>query len=142
MNKEKQIEEMMSHIYYKGESQKIACEQLVNAGYGNVKQAVKEFIGELKTMFVKRYRTVTRDRIYEFTDIQIDSLFKELYDGKETEISDEIYDKAEELAETELCKVKCLCPDLKEVAICCQCEVFTSLRQYYVEKLKVKKVEA
>ena len=49
---------------------------------------------------------------------------------------EELYDKAEELAEAALCNVNCLCPDLKEAAICCQCEVFTSLRDYYAEKLK------
>ena len=45
-----------------------------------------------------------------------------------------LYDKAEEMAEKALCNVKCLCPKLKEAGICCQCDVFTSLRDYYAEE--------
>lgn len=50
--------------------------------------------------------------------------------------SEKLYDKAEEQAEAALCKVKCLCPALKEAKICCQCEVFSALRDYYVQELK------
>ncbi len=49
---------------------------------------------------------------------------------------EELFEKAEEMAEKALCDVKCLCPSLREAGICCQCEVFTSLRDYYVEEMK------
>ena len=45
-----------------------------------------------------------------------------------------LYDKAEEMAEKALCNVKCLCPKLKEAGICSQCDVFTSLRDYYANE--------
>lgn len=45
-------------------------------------------------------------------------------------------EKAEEMAEKSLCEVKCLCPSIKEAGTCCQCEVFTSLRDYYFEELE------
>ena len=48
--------------------------------------------------------------------------------------NEELYDKAEKMAEEAICNVKCLCPKLKEAGICCQCEVFTSLRDYYVQE--------
>lgn len=48
---------------------------------------------------------------------------------------EEIYDKAEELAEKELCDVKCLCPTLKESGLCSGCEVFMALREYYKEEI-------
>lgn len=48
--------------------------------------------------------------------------------------NNKVYDKAEEMAEKVLCNVKCLCPKIKEAGICCQCDVFTSLRDYYAEE--------
>lgn len=48
---------------------------------------------------------------------------------------EEIYNKAEELAEKELCEVKCLCPTLKEQGLCSSCEVFMALREYYKEEI-------
>lgn len=52
------------------------------------------------------------------------------------ENKEKLYDAAEEKAETALCKVKCLCPALKEAGICSQCEVFFALREYYVQELQ------
>ncbi len=46
-----------------------------------------------------------------------------------------IYDNAGELAEAALCKKQCLCPDWKAAGMCCSCEVFLGLRQYYYETL-------
>lgn len=49
------------------------CELLVDAGYGNVKQAVKEFAEKLKEqMEINGYRSNLHNRI-------IDKTFKELY---------------------------------------------------------------
>lgn len=48
--------------------------------------------------------------------------------------NNKVYDKAEEMTEKVLCNVKCLCPKIKEAGICCQCDVFTSLRNYYAEE--------
>lgn len=52
---------------------------------------------------------------------------------------DYIYEKAEELAEKELCEVKCLCPKLKEQGLCSGCEVFTALREYYKQEILEEK---
>lgn len=46
-----------------------------------------------------------------------------------------IYEQAEELAEKELCEVKCLCPALKESGLCSSCEVFMALREYYKQEI-------
>lgn len=48
--------------------------------------------------------------------------------------NNKVYDKAEEMTEKVLCNVKCLCPKIKEAGICCQCDVFTSLRNYYAKE--------
>ena len=47
---------------------------------------------------------------------------------------DELYDRAEALANENLCMVKCLCPNNE----CSQCDVFYSLREYYVEQYESK----
>lgn len=49
---------------------------------------------------------------------------------------EEIYDKAEELAEENLCKKGCVCPKLKEQGLCSGCEVFYALREYHKEILE------
>lgn len=59
---------------------KPAAEALSKAGYGNVKQAVKEFAEELKRRFIKHYPTGYKDAIYQFTDIEIDELLKERFE--------------------------------------------------------------
>ena len=46
-------------------------------------------------------------------------------------VIEEIYDKAEELAEQNLCDIKCLCPKIKEQGFCSGCQVFIGLREYY-----------
>ena len=48
----------------------------------------------------------------------------------------EIYDKAEEMAEQNLCEKGCLCPIWKEKGFCCDCSVFFGLREYYKELLE------
>jgi hypothetical protein len=52
---------------------------------------------------------------------------------------DTIYEQAEELAEKELCKVKCLCPALKESGLCSSCEVFMALREYHKQEIEEEK---
>lgn len=47
---------------------------------------------------------------------------------------DLIYDKAEKLAEETLCNKQCLCPDWKAAGMCCSCDVFMGLREYYASK--------
>ncbi len=49
---------------------------------------------------------------------------------------EELWDKAEELAEAALCNVKCLCPKWKEQGMCCECDCFLGLREYYKEQLE------
>lgn len=51
-------------------------------------------------------------------------------------MNEELLKRAEELAESEICKIKCLCPDLKEEGLCSGCEVFLALRDYYIQKLE------
>lgn len=46
-----------------------------------------------------------------------------------------IFDRAEELTERALCDVKCLCPQWRENGMCCECDVFYSLRDYYAEQI-------
>lgn len=48
--------------------------------------------------------------------------------------NEELYDKAEKMAEEAICNVKCLCPKLKAAGLCSGCEVFTSLRDYYAQE--------
>lgn len=47
----------------------------------------------------------------------------------------ELFDRAEELTEKALCNVACLCPQWKAVGMCCECDVFYSLRDYHAEQL-------
>lgn len=46
-----------------------------------------------------------------------------------------IFDRAEELTEDALCNAKCLCPQWRENGMCCECDVFYSLRDYYAEQI-------
>lgn len=47
----------------------------------------------------------------------------------------ELFDRAEELTEKALCNVACLCPQWKAAGMCCECDVFYSLRDYHAEQL-------
>lgn len=49
-------------------------------------------------------------------------------------ISDEIYDKAEFRAETDLCN-PCRCPEIRAAGMCCDCDTFYALRDYHVAQL-------
>lgn len=90
MNNEKEIEKMRPVLY------DICCQScmidniayaLIAAGYGNVKQAVKEFAEKLKMRF-----SSARDEldfyiaVYNFSDIKrkIDNLITELYGEENT----------------------------------------------------------
>lgn len=57
--------------------------KLVNAGYGNVKQAVKEFAERFKKEFLKHFPTLFTDAIYQCTDSELDDLITELYGAEE-----------------------------------------------------------
>lgn len=61
---------------------KLVAQAVVEAGYGNVEKAVKEFAEELKIRFIKHYPTAYKDAIYQFTDIEIDELINEIYGEK------------------------------------------------------------
>lgn len=52
---------------------------------------------------------------------------------------EELYDKAEELAEQNLCNKGCVCPRLKESGLCSDCQVFYALREYHKEILEEEK---
>ena len=87
MNKEKEIEEMANICYankreWSGKSQGFCyaqAEALANAGYGNVKQVVKEFVEKFKKEFLKHFPTLFTDAIYQCTDSELDNLITELY---------------------------------------------------------------
>lgn len=51
-------------------------------------------------------------------------------------VKEEVLDRAEELAEDTLCKVKCLCPAWKAAGLCSDCNVFFGLRDYYAEQIE------
>ena len=46
-----------------------------------------------------------------------------------------VFDAAEEIAERELCEVKCLCPEWRAAGMCCDCDVFLALRGYHALRL-------
>lgn len=85
---------------------------------------------------------------FELAEARYDSLeldkgeYKYILDLEAEEIlqdqfyDDYIYDKAEELAEKDLCNVKCLCPSLKESGLCSGCEVFMALREYHKQEME------
>lgn len=99
MNKEKEIEEMarisatLNICEFKCfECPNISCEvkarvqRLQNAGYGNVKQAIKEFAEKLKEIAID----ISKDVGIEYSVLrtqtlleQIDNLITELYGGNE-----------------------------------------------------------
>lgn len=81
MNKEKEIEDMAKELHCATNESFISCRKIARIlverrGYGNVKQAVKEFAEKLKTMFGQsmQYATVRRC---------IDTLITELYGADE-----------------------------------------------------------
>ena len=55
--------------------------------------------------------------------------------GGDNDENAELFDRAEELTEKALCNVACLCPQWKEAGMCCECDVFYSLRDYHAEQL-------
>lgn len=88
MNKEKEIEEILQIMHNCIYLTHIDCAiALVNAGYGNVKQAVKEFCNKLKAQIRKQADDyyVGRTAMYELgVDEQtMDTLFIELYGADE-----------------------------------------------------------
>ena len=95
MDKEKKIEEMATVLpkvivwdggYGWDDEQEVDCwetaRNLINAGYGNIEKAIREFAEELKKNFLKHFPTLFTDEIYQFTDSQLDDLIKEKF-GKE-----------------------------------------------------------
>lgn len=85
MDKEKQIEEMAEDILKIQHGSKpcfIVAETLVNAGYGNVKQAVKEFAERLKKEQVTAaclFGAEAGGEVQVVVVNDIDDTFKELY---------------------------------------------------------------
>lgn len=92
MDKQKEIEEMAKVIFESGVALEGAdftlgvngddhftrlAQRLINAGYGNVKQAVREFAEELKASFYNMdYSAIAIDN-------KIDNLITELYRAEE-----------------------------------------------------------
>lgn len=74
-----------------------------------------------------------KERYLNMTVREFIADYVKYYESAEEDI---IYEKAEELAEKELCNVKCLCPTLKESGLCSGCEVFMALREYYKEEIE------
>lgn len=88
MNKEKEIEEIVKHTcnregIAKRCPQRIT-EALVAAGYGNVKQAVKEFAEKLKAEINALPKDILTCSLRHQAPKLIDNTFKELY-GEEEE---------------------------------------------------------
>lgn len=91
------------------------------------------FQSDLETIVSDVYNVMLKyDIPVSLSDVR--DMIESLPDASSQE--DKLYDIAEAVAETILCDVKCLCPTLKEAGICCQCEVFSALRDYYVQELK------
>lgn len=91
MNKKKEIEEMteavMCAMEYREKTDtpnfELIAQNLINTGYGNVKQAVKEFAEKFKKEFLKNFPTLFTDAIYQCTDSELDNLITELYGADE-----------------------------------------------------------
>lgn len=91
MNKEKEIEEMteavMCAMEYREKTDtpnfELIAQNLINTGYGNVKQAIKEFAEKFKKEFLKHFPTLFTDAIYQCTDSELDNLITELYGADE-----------------------------------------------------------
>lgn len=88
MDKEKEIEEMSTTIISNADENLISCslftaqkisEWLVNAGYGNVNQAVKEFAEKLKAEINDLPKEALTFSIRHQAPELIDKTFKELY---------------------------------------------------------------
>jgi hypothetical protein len=92
MNSEKEIEKMGKAMCEEFRSDhcgndcecanEFIAEKLINAGYGNVKQAVKEFAEKLKSNS-KRFGNIDGDNYYVWFESELDKLFNELYGADE-----------------------------------------------------------
>lgn len=92
MNKEKEIDRLGKAMCEKFRSDhcgndcecanEFIAEKLINAGYGNVKQAVKEFAEKLKSNS-KRFGNIDSDNYYVWFESELDKLFNELYGADE-----------------------------------------------------------
>lgn len=85
MDKEKEIEELAEELEKGKEYPYITtptemAERLVIVGYGNVKQAVKEFAEKLKNYIKNKYAGCDLIRIWE-----IDSLITQIYGADDKE---------------------------------------------------------
>ncbi len=91
MNKEKEIEELAEILYSFGANKTPnnadyhMADYLINLGYGNVKQAVKEFAEKLKKVIAEKHFGW---QLY----IEIDNLIKQLY-GEEGGVNDQATEK-------------------------------------------------
>lgn len=67
--------------------------------------------------------------------IAVDETIEEAKETAKRWNEEDIYDKAEAMAEEAICNKGCLCPSIKESSGCCSCEVFMALRNYYADEM-------
>ena len=97
MDKQKEIENMTDLLVKNGIFNNLVCKQdysypdaviaecnrqvaelLVNAGYGNIKQALTGFAKRLKQEFFFIKTSASKEALYQFTDSQLDKILKEI----------------------------------------------------------------
>ena len=100
-----------------------------------------DYINENLPENIKRYGGDTR-KIY--ADIYIDTNSinpRRCYGVGDNDERIQAFELAEEIAERELCEVKCLCPEYKAAGMCCDCDVFFMLREYHALQI-IERTEA
>lgn len=97
----------------------------------NERGIVFDYINENVPANIERFGGDTR-KIY--ADIYVDTNSvnpRRTYSVGEFDENIGIFDAATEIAERELCEVKCLCPETRAAGMCCDCDVFLALRAYH-----------
>ncbi len=94
-----------------------------------------DYINENVPENIKRYGGDTR-KIYADLYFESNSLNPiRTFGIGDNDENAELFDRAEELTEKALCDALCLCPKYRAAGMCCECDVFYSLRDYYAEQL-------
>lgn len=88
MDKEKEIEEMAKELHCATNESFISCRKIARIlverrGYGNVKQAVKEFVEKVKAEVNNLPKTALSFSVRREAPMFIDLVYKELYGADE-----------------------------------------------------------
>lgn len=93
-----------------------------------------DYINENTPENIKRYGDVRKIYADIYIDANAVNPLRSAGIGENDE-NVEIYERAEVLAERDLCDVKCVCPEWRAAGMCCSCDVFFSLRDYHAEQI-------